>query len=152
MNNKNAPEDYVLKMKEKFITSILDFLILYLLAFDSMEDISPYSIRNILRERWDWFNPPLPTIYSRIERLEKNEIIDSSMVLVGARGKKIMRETISNSVLEAKALILWDVSIISPMNESQTIKLLGFNESIIDVDPSQFIGDNPQLVLWSYIP
>ncbi len=84
-------DSYVLKMKEKLVTSILDFLILYLLAFDSMEDISPYSIRKILSDRWEWFNPPLPTIYSRIERLEKSEIIDSTMVLVGARGKKILK-------------------------------------------------------------
>ena len=81
-------DDYVLKMKEKFVTSILDFLILYILAYDTMVDISPYSIRKILNERWEWFNPPLPTIYSRIERLEKNNIIDSTMVLVGARGIK----------------------------------------------------------------
>ncbi len=86
-----SPDEYVLKLKEKFVTSILDFLILYLLAYDPMEDITPYSIRKILQDRWDWFNPPLPTIYSRIERLEKSDIIDSTMVLVGARGKKILK-------------------------------------------------------------
>lgn len=84
-------DEYVLKMKEKFVTSILDFLILYLLAYHPMGDISPYSIRKILQDRWDWFNPPLTTIYSRIERMEKKNIIDSSSILVGARGKKILK-------------------------------------------------------------
>ncbi|MCY3414049.1 MAG: PadR family transcriptional regulator [Candidatus Heimdallarchaeota archaeon] len=69
--------------------SFLDLAILYMAAFSS-ETLYPYSVKKNLEEKWGELSPPLPTIYSTIDRLEKKNLIESKADVDGPRIKKIL--------------------------------------------------------------
>lgn len=68
--------------------SLLDLAILYMAAYSS-EKLYPYSIRKNLSEKWGSRAPPLPTIYSTIDRLVNNNYLESKYGEID--GKRVKR-------------------------------------------------------------
>ncbi len=70
--------------------SLLDLSILYITAFHSKE-VYAYSLKKVLEEKWGKdITPPLPTIYSTIDRMTKSGLIEAKNSVDGVRVKKIL--------------------------------------------------------------
>lgn len=86
-------EDYLDSWSGRLRASFLEFAILYYGAY-SPEKVYPYSIYKLLNEllskSLDNTVIPLPTIYSAIKRLEKQQFIRISQDIVGGRVQKII--------------------------------------------------------------
>jgi DNA-binding PadR family transcriptional regulator len=72
---------------------IVDFIILREGAL-STTDVYPYSLHSNIEGIWeDDQSPPLQTIYSSINRLEKDGLIETRQVIVDGRVQKIITTT-----------------------------------------------------------
>ncbi|MDH5404082.1 MAG: PadR family transcriptional regulator [Candidatus Heimdallarchaeota archaeon] len=87
-DKKRTPEEYISFWNGRLRGSLLDLAILYQAAF-STEKVYPYSISKKLADEWgENLVPPLPTIYSAIDRLKLAGYIQTKSIAVGSRIQK----------------------------------------------------------------
>ncbi len=89
MTPKKDIEELLAHWKGRLRGSLLDLAVLYMAAFHQGE-LYPYSIKKNLEEKWGDLVPPLPTIYSTIDRLKANNYLESKVNVEGSRLKKIL--------------------------------------------------------------
>lgn len=66
--------------------SLLEMAILYQAAYS--ERVYPYSMKKDLDVKWGSFSPPLPTIYSAINRMVSAKLIDTTAEIINSRVQK----------------------------------------------------------------
>lgn len=66
--------------------SLLEMAILYQAAYS--ERVYPYSMKKHLDIKWGEFSPPLPTIYSAINRMINAELIATTGEIINSRVQK----------------------------------------------------------------
>lgn len=97
----NTVEEYISSWNGRLRSSLLDMLILKESAY-STDPVYPYSIAKKLQELWGERNaPPLPTVYSVINRMEGKGFIQFSEEIQGGRvQKKILIQPIGYDLLD----------------------------------------------------
>jgi DNA-binding PadR family transcriptional regulator len=102
--------------------TLLETAILYQAAY--FQDIYPYSLKKQLDIRWGDHSPPLPTIYSTINRLIKANFIQTKNEVINSRIQKKI------DILDAG----W-VALERMLEELKTfLKVFEYHEKDLDFD------------------
>ncbi len=118
----NRIEDLLSFWKGRLRGTLLDLAILYMAAY-SVEKIYPYSIRKKLEAEWQERAPPLPTLYSTIDRLEKNGLIETKKAEIkDTRVKKVITITGSG----------WDALEAMMEEMKQFLKVFEYHEQELE--------------------
>lgn len=108
---EQTSEEYRQQWNSRLRAAFLDYIVLFLGGF-SVDPVYPYSIYKVTVELWgEGLSPPLQTVYSTINRLEHNGLININQEISGGRVQK--RITTSNSgfeMMEAMKLDIGDVN------------------------------------------
>lgn len=84
---------YFRKWNGRLWATILDYMILYLGAYSS-KPVYPYSVHSeLVKLLNEDLAPPLPTIYSTIDRLKDNFLISINQEISGGRVQKTVTTT-----------------------------------------------------------
>ncbi|MCE7736936.1 MAG: PadR family transcriptional regulator [Candidatus Heimdallarchaeota archaeon] len=82
----SALQEYLDGWSSRIRGSLLEMAILYQAAYS--ERVYPYSMKKDLDAKWGSFSPPLPTIYSAINRMVKAKLIDTTAEIINSRVQK----------------------------------------------------------------
>ncbi|MFV2015200.1 MAG: PadR family transcriptional regulator [Candidatus Heimdallarchaeota archaeon] len=82
----SALQDYLDAWSSRIRGSLLEMAILYQAAYS--ERVYPYSMKKALDIKWGNFSPPLPTIYSTINRMVKAKLIATTGEIINSRVQK----------------------------------------------------------------
>ena len=85
-SDESSIQDYIASWDGRLRGTLLELAILYQAAF--FQDIYPYSLKKKLNNEWGNHAPPLPTIYSTINRLEKAKFIQTKSEIINSRIQK----------------------------------------------------------------
>ncbi|OLS24277.1 MAG: hypothetical protein HeimC2_23420 [Candidatus Heimdallarchaeota archaeon LC_2] len=78
--------DYIDNWSGRIRGSLLEMAILYQAAYS--ERIYPYSMKKAFDNKWGGFSPPLPTIYSTINRMKSAKLIETTSEVINSRVQK----------------------------------------------------------------
>ncbi len=125
MDGIDAWTSYLESWNGRLRAAILDLAILYLASY-SPKKPHAYSIYKTLQRVWTKHTPPLPTIYSTINRLEENGFLVSESEIENNR----VRKTISPSNAG------WE--LLEAMQNDLKHLLTTFDENLTILDQEDF--------------
>ncbi len=82
----SALQEYLDGWSSRIRGSLLEMAILYQAAYS--ERVYPYSMKKDLDVKWGKFSPPLPTIYSAINRMVSGKLIETTAEIINSRVQK----------------------------------------------------------------
>ncbi|MHA2029219.1 MAG: PadR family transcriptional regulator [Candidatus Kariarchaeaceae archaeon] len=84
--NDSSLQSYLDAWSARIRGSLLEMAILYQAAYS--ERVYPYSMKKDLDVKWGDFSPPLPTIYSTINRMVNANLIQTTSEIINSRVQK----------------------------------------------------------------